>query len=88
MITTSSNQNNQKNQKTQDFKVGDKVRVLRNENANISNWRVSYYGIITSIGTTHAKVFDFTKSNMNLADPSHSCEWLPYVSRAIKIEKI
>lgn len=66
------------------FKLGDKVRVLRKDEKDV--WRTAWYGIIFKLGTTHAYIIDYVKTDANLAT-FDSCEWVPYESKMLKIDR-
>jgi hypothetical protein len=63
-------------QKTNNFKFGDKVRVLRGGNGDA--WKTLYYGVIlqASNNSNFVQVWDPEKRDGNCGDPQISNEWV------------
>lgn len=83
MINISDLINNQNN-----FKFGDKVRVLRNDTPEKGKptWKTAWFARVVKAGSHFAYLLDYKKTDVNLANLD-SCEWCPYESKMLKIIK-
>ena len=72
-----------------DFKVGDKVRVLRNDapDEKAPKWKTSWFGVINKMGDKFALVWDYKVSDSNTGLLTDSSEWCPFESKMLKIIK-
>ncbi len=76
-------------QSENNFKRGDRVRVLKNDTPDgpKPTWKTHYCGGIIKAGTHFALVIDPEKRDGNLATIQESSEWIPYNSKMLKIIK-
>jgi len=68
---------------SQNFKVGDKVRILKRHE---DSWKTFSFGVIMKMGDKFAYVLDHVKTDSNLA-LMESCEYFPFESKMLKIIK-
>lgn len=61
----------------QTFKIGDKVRVLRNDNPDKPQWKTMYYGVVLKVATKGwVYVWDPKIYDCNTGNPTESVEWI------------
>lgn len=75
--------NELKTEISQNFKIHDKVRVLKKDN---DSWKTYYFGIITKLGDKFAYIVDLKKTEENLASVEFG-EWTPFESKMLKVIK-
>ena len=76
-------------QSENNFKRGDRVRVLKNDTPDGPNptWKTHYCGAVIKAGTHFALIIDPVKGDGNLGTLNESVEWTPYNSKMLKIIK-
>ena len=74
---------------SRNFKVGDKVRVLRNDTPDEKSpkWKTFYFAVIVQMGNKFAKCWDFKPSDSNTGLLTDSVEWCPFECKMFKIIK-
>ena len=70
------------------FQTADKVRVLKNNNVEKSEWQTYYRGIITKLGTKgFVKIMDPIKTDSNTGLFGESEEWIAIDSKMMRVIK-
>lgn len=74
---------------SRNFKVGDKVRVLRNDDPEEESpkWKTFYFGIIIQMGNKFARIWDWKESDSNTGLLTDSTEWISFECKMFKIIK-